>query len=119
MGKTEPARTARQTSFAADDGVRVKRGVTDPDFPDITLEGWAGEVKEVDDSDEPIDDAPILRITALADPDETDADLGLLCREGLVEGRSADIPLSRIQAKKDSPARGLVADYNYWFWNCR
>src|SRR3954462_8303343 len=28
--------------------VRVKRGVTDPDFPDIPLGGWAGIVKEVE-----------------------------------------------------------------------
>src|SRR5947209_4613424 len=28
--------------------VRVKRGVTDPDFPDIPLGGWAGTVKEVE-----------------------------------------------------------------------
>jgi hypothetical protein len=27
--------------------VRVKRGVTDPDFPDIPLGGWAGSIKEV------------------------------------------------------------------------
>src|SRR4051794_35269320 len=28
--------------------VRVKRGVTDPDFPDIPLGGWAGTVKRVE-----------------------------------------------------------------------
>src|SRR3954469_17564502 len=31
--------------------VRVKRGVTDPDFPDIPLGGWAGTVKEVEQAE--------------------------------------------------------------------
>src|SRR5689334_10850819 len=33
--------------FEPGDGVRVKFGVRDPDFPDIPLGGWAGMVKEV------------------------------------------------------------------------
>lgn len=28
--------------------VRVRHGVSDPDFPDIPLGGWAGTVKEVE-----------------------------------------------------------------------
>src|SRR3954469_10925580 len=31
--------------------VRVKRGVTDPDFPDIPLGGWAGTVKKVEQAE--------------------------------------------------------------------
>ena len=27
--------------------VRVQRGVTDPDFPDIPLGGWSGTIREV------------------------------------------------------------------------
>jgi hypothetical protein len=30
--------------------VRVKRGVADPDFPDVPLGGWSGTVREVDSS---------------------------------------------------------------------
>jgi hypothetical protein len=33
--------------FKPGDKVRIKRGVRDPDFPDIPLGGWAGTVKEV------------------------------------------------------------------------
>jgi hypothetical protein len=34
--------------FKRGDKVRVKRGVPDPNFPDIPLGGWAGTVEEVD-----------------------------------------------------------------------
>ena len=34
--------------FAVGTSVRVKHGVTDPDFPDIPLGGWAGHVTELD-----------------------------------------------------------------------
>jgi hypothetical protein len=33
--------------------VRVKPGITDPDFPDIPLGGWAGAVREVDQRSAP------------------------------------------------------------------
>lgn len=33
--------------------VRVRRGVTDPDFPDLTIGGWAGTVVQVDTSSSP------------------------------------------------------------------
>jgi hypothetical protein len=39
--------------FSVGSAVRVKRGVTDPDFPDIPLGGWAGTVQEVDPEAEP------------------------------------------------------------------
>jgi hypothetical protein len=34
--------------FKVGDKVRVKHGVRDPDFSDIPLGGWAGTVKEVE-----------------------------------------------------------------------
>jgi hypothetical protein len=34
--------------FIAGTRVRVKRGVTDPDFPDLPLGGWRGTVREID-----------------------------------------------------------------------
>jgi len=39
-----PTTTAK---FALNDGVRVRSGVTDPDFPDTPLVGWAGTIVEV------------------------------------------------------------------------
>lgn len=33
--------------FAPGDEVRVRQGVTDPDFPDIPIGGWAGAVTEI------------------------------------------------------------------------
>src|SRR5438270_2838382 len=41
----KPTNTAR---FPIGAKVRVKRGVSDPDFPDIPLGGWAGTVEEVE-----------------------------------------------------------------------
>jgi len=40
--------------FALGDAVRVRPGVTDPDFPDIPLGGWAGEITEVEEGDAPL-----------------------------------------------------------------
>ncbi len=37
--------------FSLGDVVRVKPGVTDPDFPDIPFGGWAGTIAEVEDGD--------------------------------------------------------------------
>lgn len=46
--KKAPAR------FTVGDKVRVRSGVTDPDFPDIPLGGWAGKITEVEDGDPPL-----------------------------------------------------------------
>jgi hypothetical protein len=46
--RKEPAR------FAVGDAVRVRSGVTDPDFPDIPLGGWAGRITEVEESEPPL-----------------------------------------------------------------
>ena len=46
-------RKSRLHEVAAGDRVRVKRGVVDPNFPDLPLGGWAGTVKEVDRSSVP------------------------------------------------------------------
>jgi hypothetical protein len=37
-------------TFAVGSRVRVRRGVRDPDHPDIPLGGWAGTVRETDSS---------------------------------------------------------------------
>jgi Calcium binding len=42
------------TKFAVGDSVRVRTGVTDPDFPDIPLGGWVGKIAEVEDGDTPL-----------------------------------------------------------------
>jgi hypothetical protein len=39
--------------FAVGSAVRVKPGVTDPDFPDRPLAGWSGTVRERDDGESP------------------------------------------------------------------
>jgi hypothetical protein len=41
-------------SFAVGDAIRVRSGVTDPDFPDIPLGGWAGKITEVEEGDPPL-----------------------------------------------------------------
>lgn len=46
--KKAPAR------FTVGDAVRVRTGVTDPDFSDIPLGGWAGKITEVEDGDPPL-----------------------------------------------------------------
>jgi hypothetical protein len=46
-----PARVPER--FSVGSAVRVKKGVTDPDFPDIPLGGWAGTVQEADPEAEP------------------------------------------------------------------
>ena len=44
MSKTESS-----PAFSVGDAVRVKPGVTDPDFPDIPFGGWAGTIAEIED----------------------------------------------------------------------
>src|SRR4051812_10313390 len=54
MAKTKSKRTVRAKEpttpprFEPGAKVRVQRGVSDPDFPDIPLGGWAGTVMEVE-----------------------------------------------------------------------
>ena len=43
-------RKKKHGKFGVGDRVRVKRGVADPDFPDIPLGGWVGTVREIDRS---------------------------------------------------------------------
>jgi hypothetical protein len=43
-----PDKFAPVPGYAAGDRVRVRRGVTDPEYPDLPLGGWAGTVVEVD-----------------------------------------------------------------------
>ncbi len=38
-----------QTTFSANDHVRVKQGVTDFDYPDMPLGGWVGTVMDVEE----------------------------------------------------------------------
>ena len=40
--------SATPPRFAVGDHVRVKPGVADPDWPDLPLGGWAGEITEID-----------------------------------------------------------------------
>jgi Calcium binding len=40
--------------FALGDAVRVRPGITEPDFPDIPLGGWAGKITEVEQGDPPL-----------------------------------------------------------------
>jgi hypothetical protein len=40
--------------FVVGDSVRVRLGVTDPDFSDIPLGGWVGKIAEVDDGATPL-----------------------------------------------------------------
>ena len=47
-GKPSKSKPQPPPKLAVGDGVRVKPGTTDPDFPDIPLGGWAGTVREVD-----------------------------------------------------------------------
>ena len=42
--------------FALGDSVRVRSGITDPDFPDISLGGWAGKITGVQEGDPPFYD---------------------------------------------------------------
>ena len=50
----EPDEPTTPTRFTIGDKVRVKYGVTDPDFPDIPLGGWSGTIEQIERSDEEI-----------------------------------------------------------------
>jgi hypothetical protein len=47
MAKSRPRKPTVPPRFEPGAKVRVKRGVIDPDFPDIPLGGWSGAIKEV------------------------------------------------------------------------
>jgi len=44
-------KTKSPPAFSVGDAVRAKPGVTDPDFPYISLGGWAGTILEIGDGD--------------------------------------------------------------------
>ena len=46
------SKTKSPSTFSVGDAVRVRFGVTDPDFPDIPFGGWAGAITEVEDDTE-------------------------------------------------------------------
>lgn len=48
-----PLKNPSEKRFSPDDAVRVKSGITDPDYPDIPLGGWAGQVTEIKPGDPP------------------------------------------------------------------
>jgi hypothetical protein len=52
MSEAKKAQT--QAKFALGDAVRVRSGVTDPDFPDIPLGGWAGRITDFEDGNQPL-----------------------------------------------------------------
>lgn len=41
-----PSKKSSTAKFSIDDTVRVKFGIADPDYPDIPIGGWAGQVVE-------------------------------------------------------------------------
>ena len=50
---TKPDKPNGGHQYAAGDRVRVRRGVADPEYPDLPLGGWAGIVAEVDPRSSP------------------------------------------------------------------
>lgn len=48
---TKPRGVTRSPLFEPGAKVRVKRGVTDPDFPDIPLGGWAGTIEAIEQAE--------------------------------------------------------------------
>jgi hypothetical protein len=51
---SQTKKSEARTKFAVGDPVRVRSGVTDPDFPDIPLGGWAGKITEVEKGNLPL-----------------------------------------------------------------
>ncbi len=98
--------------FSAGARVRVKVGVTDPDFPDMPLGGWRGTVREIDRRDKKV--TYLVEVTGLAGADEGDESCGLLCRAR--RGRKTVVlPLADVE--EGSPNRRLIEDYSTWFCN--
>ena len=50
---TQKKKPPFEAKFAVGTQVRVKPGITDPDFSDIPLGGWAGTIREVDQRSDP------------------------------------------------------------------
>jgi hypothetical protein len=51
---SEAKKSATPAKFVRGDSVRVRSGVTNPDFPDIPLGGWAGKITEVEEGNAPL-----------------------------------------------------------------
>ncbi len=51
---SEAKKSATPARFALGDAVRVRSGVTDPDFADIPLGGWVGKITEVEEGHPPL-----------------------------------------------------------------
>ena len=107
--------------FAVGSAVRVKPGVTDPDFPDRALGGWSGTVRELD-----ADETPPLCLVAWdrhtldgIDPehrrrcerDGLDYDSMWLAADAL-EPASADDPAPRLRAVFGLPADAPLPEVN-------
>jgi hypothetical protein len=45
---SKPGKPKSPPRFRVGDKVRVRKGIADPDFPDIPLGGWVGTIKEVE-----------------------------------------------------------------------
>ncbi len=50
---SEHQKSVAGPEYTLGDRVRVRRGVTDPDFPDLTIGGWAGTVADADTRSSP------------------------------------------------------------------
>jgi hypothetical protein len=50
---SQTKKSATPAKFVRGDAVRVRSGVTDPDFPDFPLDGWAGKITEVEEGTSP------------------------------------------------------------------
>ena len=57
-----------------------------------------------------------VTVIRLFDPDECDADAGLLA-EAVEQGEPVELPLTEIEATSNLPNRQLIEDYAYWFTN--
>jgi hypothetical protein len=52
--KRKPKQEQPPSRFSVGDKVRVRPGMTDPDWPDVPLGGWAGSVEEVNAAGAPV-----------------------------------------------------------------
>lgn len=115
-----------------DDRIRMVFGLTSNDpLPDVdmdTLERYHADLLEhltfpidAEYSSErgPFSNRTIqVKVTGLGDPDEPmiDDSYGIIC-EAKYERRSIDLPLDKLELKRDDPQRRLIEDYSYWFHN--